>query len=752
MHEQAIPYLTSAARCLGQRFAPTEQCWCYQRIRWHYHQLPSNTVGECWKQRAVALNSLGDIYRGLGACDSEVEAKEEGFSVVLAHAWKQERASPEPCHADIRAHALTQLVWAYAYAGRFGEAKRTLQSYHEFLSDDVSLETQLGISSALGFTHYRMQDWSQAEAFFRQGLELAEQAALPDQVQRFASYLQCVYRRSGDYPALRRFCQVAVDALRQPNGDLTYTGHISCDHLGWLNGDLNQCIHNLRQALLVADEWGLVAIDDCYSRLCLAYRLVDARKAVAYADEAMRILKLKGRRDSQHFLATKGLLHLELGELDEARRCMTELEQWGTHPCELATEIALVDGDWQTCLRELILYEEQLHRYPFRAEMALSRHARFHRLHGMAQLGAGSQLADNPSGRTEAHADLDAILTLIGTGGMPPDLGIAYGECLQLALSLGETQEAQSYYSEARKILEACGATWYVERLTRLWDQAAPGRTQEVVKEPAGVQRVHQPLSICLFGRFEIHRKGIPVPDEEWRRSRKARNVLKYLLLQCGRPVMRDVLFELFLRDTPVERASLNLNTLIHIIRNILEPDRPRRAASSYLLTEAEAHRLDTGTDVWLDITAFEDATRQAKQFQQAGEMESAVDAWRQASQIYRGELLPENRYEDWCTAEREQLRNEYVRCLLQLAEYHYREDQLPASEDFAQRILAQDSLHEVALRLVMRCLARQSRHHEALACYRHFSERLWDEMACRPEAQTTSLYEGIQVEVEQVP
>jgi pentatricopeptide repeat protein len=70
---------------------------------------------------------------------------------------------------------------------------------------------------------------------------------------------------------------------------------------------------------------------------------------------------------------------------------------------------------------------------------------------------------------------------------------------------------------------------------------------------------------------------------------------------------------------------------------------------------------------------------------------------------------------------------------------------QFEIAETYYKRVLAEDALHEVSLRMLMRCLVKLSRSGEALQCYQKFATRLRDEIDVEPERRTRALYERIQ-------
>ena len=68
--------------------------------------------------------------------------------------------------------------------------------------------------------------------------------------------------------------------------------------------------------------------------------------------------------------------------------------------------------------------------------------------------------------------------------------------------------------------------------------------------------------------------------------------------------------------------------------------------------------------DLWVDVDAFEEAAAIARRAREPG-------AYRAAIELYAGELLPEDRYEEWTQERRETLRQTRLRLLVELARLH---------------------------------------------------------------------------------
>src|SRR5580765_288286 len=142
--------------------------------------------------------------------------------------------------------------------------------------------------------------------------------------------------------------------------------------------------------------------------------------------------------------------------------------------------------------------------------------------------------------------------------------------------------------------------------------------------------------SVTLLGGFAAEASGVPVPDSAWR-LRKARELVKLLALADGHRLHREQAMDALWPDRDPGSAANNLNQAVHAARRALGSE-AITLLDGLLRLEAE-----------VDADLFERAASEAQR-------ERTARACVRALALYRGELLPENRYDDWASLERERL------------------------------------------------------------------------------------------------
>ncbi len=143
-------------------------------------------------------------------------------------------------------------------------------------------------------------------------------------------------------------------------------------------------------------------------------------------------------------------------------------------------------------------------------------------------------------------------------------------------------------------------------------------------------------VSLRLLGGFAADVDGVGVPPTAWR-LKKARELVKLLALAPGHRLHREQAMDVLWRDRDPAAAANNLHQTVHVARRALHAD----------AIELRDEVLSLTADV--DVDRFELAAAHARRVETPA-------AYRAALALYGGELLPENRYDDWAEPRRKEL------------------------------------------------------------------------------------------------
>ena len=172
--------------------------------------------------------------------------------------------------------------------------------------------------------------------------------------------------------------------------------------------------------------------------------------------------------------------------------------------------------------------------------------------------------------------------------------------------------------------------------------------------------------------------------------------------------------------------AANNLSQALHAARLALGPD-DAQAASGYLASQGEQLLLCPGAELWLDVEAFEEAAATARR-------SCDTAAYRAALNLYAGELLPRDPYEEWAEVPRESLRQLFLSLLVELGRLHEERGEYGAGIEALRRAVVEEPTREEAHIGLMRLYALAGRQAEALAQYARLEESLSRELGAEPQ------------------
>jgi DNA-binding SARP family transcriptional activator len=262
-----------------------------------------------------------------------------------------------------------------------------------------------------------------------------------------------------------------------------------------------------------------------------------------------------------------------------------------------------------------------------------------------------------------------------------------------------------------------------------------------VSEVPAVSARSH--LCIHFFGRFELLRNGEEVVYLG--RNTRALAILKYLLAhRKSRPVPQDYLMGWLWPESDLKRARWSLNSAIYALRKLLGRCLPSLAASETILFEGGSYRLSSQVRLNADTDEFDSHYEEGHRLENAGRMPEAVTAYEKAVELYRGDYLSEDLYQEWTAIERERLLDAYKDSLRRLSVYYMHAGYLRESIRTCYRVLEKDSCDEATHCLLIECYIRLGQRGRALRQYRLCEGALRHEYDTKPSPETQALYTGI--------
>src|SRR5215208_3502372 len=239
-------------------------------------------------------------------------------------------------------------------------------------------------------------------------------------------------------------------------------------------------------------------------------------------------------------------------------------------------------------------------------------------------------------------------------------------------------------------------------------------------------------IRVWLLGGFRVSVDSRIITQDGWR-LKKAATLMKLLALAPGHRLHREQAVDLLWPDSGRRAASNSLRSTLHAARKVLDP----AVGERYLASEDESLVLCPGGDLWVDVDAFEEAAATARRTKEPATYRAALD-------LYGGDLLPEDRYEQWTEGRRVELQQLHLALLVELAGLYEERHEHELAIEVLRKVTAEEPTSEEAHVALMRLHALAGRPERALTQYERFRDTLSRGLGTQPAASSHSLRDEI--------
>ena len=246
------------------------------------------------------------------------------------------------------------------------------------------------------------------------------------------------------------------------------------------------------------------------------------------------------------------------------------------------------------------------------------------------------------------------------------------------------------------------------------------------------IDRKQKAVRVSMLGGFSVLVGSRAIGQGEWR-LKNAAALVKLLALAPDHRLHREQAMDNLWPHLGKRAASNNLRRTLHAARRALNST----DGSLYLASEQGWLTLCPASALWVDAEAFEEAAATARR-----EREPA--AYRAALELYAGELLPTDLYEEWAEVRRQELWRLSLALLVELAAVYEKCGEYGAAIEALSRVTAEEPLREEAHAGLMRLYALSGRQTEAARQYERLEEVLSRELGTEPNASSRALREEI--------
>jgi len=259
----------------------------------------------------------------------------------------------------------------------------------------------------------------------------------------------------------------------------------------------------------------------------------------------------------------------------------------------------------------------------------------------------------------------------------------------------------------------------------------------------AYIQRDGLPLChVRLFGGLELSIGGRPVRERDWRK-RKARLLFAMLAIRRGQDVPRDQLFEYLWPEMDAERAKNNLYVVWSTMKAALVGEADKGAPCPYIESTGGVCRT-VREAVRTDVDEFENLLTAAREAEATSQPSAALASYERIADLYRGDLLPGDVYDDWFASLRDHYRSSFVDAMLRATALLMHADDPGNALTYVRRAIQCDPFREDLFQAALRCQIAAGQRSSAIDTYFQCRDNLAEELGLDPSVETRALYDQI--------
>jgi len=236
-------------------------------------------------------------------------------------------------------------------------------------------------------------------------------------------------------------------------------------------------------------------------------------------------------------------------------------------------------------------------------------------------------------------------------------------------------------------------------------------------------------LKIYGLGRFKVKYADKEKGIDNWT-SNKALKLFKYFILHREKELYNDELVEIFWPDVDPNTGKKRLYNTIYLLRKNLE-------MKDIVVNKTTSYKFNEDYKCWIDWEQFLEIYNNL-------DNNVTIKRLKQAVELYKGDLFPALRYENWIEDTRTNLKEKYLDILYKLSEKLYEENKHVESLMYLNKGMEDETYREDYYNLIMKNLAQTGRMYDAISTFENYRRLVKDELDIDPGASITKTYQQI--------
>ncbi|QGU00280.1 hypothetical protein SYNTR_1686 [Candidatus Syntrophocurvum alkaliphilum] len=249
-------------------------------------------------------------------------------------------------------------------------------------------------------------------------------------------------------------------------------------------------------------------------------------------------------------------------------------------------------------------------------------------------------------------------------------------------------------------------------------------------------QETINPLVIKTFGKFEISR-GTQVYSQSHTRSYKMWELLKYIITYRDRILLPEAIMDTLWPEEEYTDSKHALRTLVYRLRNILDMEE---------LKQFTCIKFNQGGYCWnkesnyeLDTEEFERLLNEANS-EEINNPTGSIHKYTQALELYKGDYLAENLYQEWVIPIRHYYLRRYLEGSKRLLNLLKKEKQYTNIISTCEKALEIDYYDESIHLFFLDALVKDGRIKQAEQHYQNMSKSFYKELGVKPSVEMQNI------------
>ncbi len=246
-------------------------------------------------------------------------------------------------------------------------------------------------------------------------------------------------------------------------------------------------------------------------------------------------------------------------------------------------------------------------------------------------------------------------------------------------------------------------------------------------------------LKIYTLGSFQVKRDSKLLTQEG--HSYRIWSFFKYLITYRDKRANPEAVLEVLRPDQFYEDPRRAARAIIHRLRKALKGD--SQEENSHIKNSQGCYYWDQNSDYWLDVEEFEELYHMAQSIAPQSP-EEAIDLYKRALDLYKGDYLFEDSFSEWVIPARNYYHRLFTQIVLDLCGLLKRQGRYGEIIDICQRAIIIEPFEENFHLYFLESLLEEGKIRQAMEHHQHFVNSFYREMGVDPSPAMNKLYQRI--------